>query len=205
MTNLIQQRLARHSARKIPWRSKLTRSAVATVIYVDEFGKAEVLLMQRANRSGDPWSGDICYPGGRMQTEDKSALDTAQREMLEEVGIDISQAGRLVARLSDVVTREHSRTRPMIVTPYVYVVDKKPYTSASAEAVASFWCPLEFFENRDNRERMTWSIGRSKISIPLSMPCYFYQDKRIWGLTLIMVDELVAVASGKGNSHYLND
>lgn len=202
MTDLIKQRLQRHASRKIPWRQKLTRSAVATVLHIDESGNAEVLLMQRASRDGDPWSGHICYPGGRMQKEDRSTLDTAEREMLEEVGIDIKQAGNLVARLSDVITREHSRTRPMIVTPYVYLVDKKPDASTSDEAISSFWCPLEFLADRNNRKRMTWSVGKSNVSLPLSMPCYYYNDMRIWGLTLLMLDELVAVTSGNGNAHY---
>lgn len=203
MTELIQQRLQRHASRKIPWRQKLTRSAVAAVLHFDDDGNAEVLLMQRASRDGDPWSGHISYPGGRMQSEDQSAAETAEREMLEELGIDITQAGRLVARLSDVVTREHSRTRPMIVTPYVYVVDEKPTAGTSDEAVSSFWCPLEFLANKDNRKRMTWSVGKSKLSLPLSMPCYYYEDMRIWGLTLLMLDELVSVTSGSGNNHYL--
>lgn len=203
MNHLIQQRLQRHASRKIPWRRKLTRSAVATVLHIDSNGRPEVLLMQRACRDGDPWSGHICYPGGRMQIEDASAQETAEREMLEELGINIHQTGTLVARLSDVVTREHSRVRPMVVTPYVYLVDKKPAASTSSEAISSFWCPLEFFHDTNNRQRMTWTIGKSRLSVPLSMPCYYYENMRIWGLTLLMLDELVSVVTGNGNSHYL--
>lgn len=205
MTDIIEQRLRRHAARKIPWRQKLTRSAVASVIHITESGEVEVLLMQRPHRDGDPWSGDICYPGGRMQAEDLSAMDTASREMLEEVGVDIKQAGSLVARLSDVVTREHGRKRPMIVTPYIYLVHNKPAASNSEEAVSSFWFPLSFLVKPGNRERMTWKLGNSKISLPLSMPCYHYENRRIWGLTLLMLDELSSVVSGNGNSHYLSE
>ena len=201
---LIQQRLQRHASRKIPWRQKLTRSAVATVLHVDGDGRTEVLLMQRAARDGDPWSGHISYPGGRMQEEDANAIATAEREMLEEVGLDIRQSGKFVARLSDVITREHSRMRPMVVTPYVYIVESKPATVSSIEAISSFWCPLEFLADRRNRERMTWPVGGSKLNVPLSMPCYHFENKRIWGLTLLMLDELVSVASGSGNNHFGN-
>ena len=51
-----------------------------------------VLLIRRAERTGDPWSGQVAFPGGKKQEGDLTARDTAVRETMEEVGIDLSRS-----------------------------------------------------------------------------------------------------------------
>jgi 8-oxo-dGTP pyrophosphatase MutT (NUDIX family) len=80
----------------------------------------ELLFIQRARWEGDPWSGDIAFPGRRIQQNDATARAAAERETLEETGIDLIQHGIFHTRLSDLITRHHSHWRPMVVTPYVY-------------------------------------------------------------------------------------
>ena len=43
---------------------------------------------------GDPWSGQIAFPGGRHEPQDASLLDTATRETREELGLDLSLDAR---------------------------------------------------------------------------------------------------------------
>lgn len=192
--------LDQHQARKIPGRRSLMRSAVSVVMFENEQQDTELLLMQRAQRQGDPWSGHISFPGGRMETQDAHPLATAKRELHEEMGIDISNAADFVGRSSDVVTRQHAKTAPMIVSPYLFRCHQRPEINANHEAVHTFWMPLSYIANQDNRDSMTWQLGGKNFGVPLKMPCYFYQEKRVWGLTLLMLDELVKIASGKGNS-----
>jgi len=52
----------------------------------------EVLFMRRALDENDPWSGHICFPGGRVETTDSSSQFTAERETQEEVGLTLDQA-----------------------------------------------------------------------------------------------------------------
>ena len=40
----------------------------------------EVLLIRRAEREGDPWSGQVAFPGGMVNAEDERFEDTARRE-----------------------------------------------------------------------------------------------------------------------------
>src|SRR5579863_6444108 len=63
-------------------------AAVAVVVRDTEEGD-EVLLIKRAERDGDPWSGHIALPGGRVQKQDESFKATAVRETREEVGVDL--------------------------------------------------------------------------------------------------------------------
>ena len=49
----------------------------------------QVLFMKRAPREGDPWSGHVSFPGGRVEHSDSSLLHTAIRETQEEVALDL--------------------------------------------------------------------------------------------------------------------
>ena len=62
-------------------------NAAVNVILRCNRGVVEVLLIRRVTNPKDPWSGDIAFPGGRMEEEDKDFLETALRETFEEVGI----------------------------------------------------------------------------------------------------------------------
>ena len=55
--------------------------------------------------------------------------------------------------------------------------------------------PLEFLLNAENREEMTWEFKGLKIP----MPCYRYRERCIWGLSLMMLDELMDLIEGGRN------
>ena len=74
-----------------PARDAQARAAVAVVLH-DE-ASPRVLLMKRAERHGDPWSGHISLPGGRYQASDGDLRVTAIRETREELGIDLEDPG----------------------------------------------------------------------------------------------------------------
>lgn len=147
--------------------------------------------MRRAKREGDPWSGDMSFPGGRMSRQDASPLDTAIRETDEEIGIRVLPENYL-GRLSDAMTRKHEHWRPMIVTPHVFRLDGDIDPSLNHEAVDTVQVPLAFFAEEANRQKMHWKTGR----VTWEMPCFFYQNCRIWGLTLYMLRELIQLVHG---------
>lgn len=175
--------------RKIPFRRRLARAAVALIYRKVEDGRVELLFIQRARREGDPWSGDMAFPGGRMQPEDATPRTTAERETLEETGINLISHGRFQARLSDLITRRHSRWRPMVVTPYVYEWRGPKAVSMNHEVERVVWIPLDYLAARENQDSLPW---RTPLRT-LNMPCCRYQGYCIWGLSYSMLQELLTL------------
>ena len=170
------------------WRRWVKRSAVALILReLDDH--IEVLMIKRADREGDPWSGHMAFPGGRMDRQDVTGLRTATRETEEETGIYLDKAGHCIGRLSDIVSRPHSGRQPMVVTPYVFRLHTAVSIEPNHEVAEAVWVPLRFLMNYDNRESMEW--GRGKLH--MSLPCYFYEKRRIWGMSLKMLDELLGL------------
>lgn len=179
---------------KLPFRRRLTRASVALIQRrVPGTDRQELLFIQRARREGDPWSGDMAFPGGRMQAGDAHPKATAERETLEETGFDLIRYGRYQARLSDLITRHHSRWRPMVVTPYVYEWQGPEEALLNHEVQRLVWIPLEYLAATENQSRRSW---RTPVGT-LAFPCCRYQGYCIWGLSYSMVQELLARHPGQ--------
>src|SRR5262249_43618114 len=66
------------------------RAMVACVLREGRAGGCECLFILRAERPGDVWSGHVAFPGGRQDVKDSGGdYETAGRETLEEVGLDL--------------------------------------------------------------------------------------------------------------------
>ena len=124
----------------------------------------------------------VAFPGGRRDPEDRDLVDTALREAEEEIGLPPGLV-EVVGPLSSLVSRHGIQ-----VTPYVGLVpDYVEYKANDAEIASVFSVPLEFFRSdpREMTHRIDY-LGQSWY-----VPSYTYGEYRIWGLTAIMVVELV--------------
>ncbi|MFO0747144.1 MAG: CoA pyrophosphatase [Myxococcota bacterium] len=165
-------------------------AAVAVVLRGATIEEAEVLLVRRARRSGDPWSGDMALPGGRRDADDPHLLATAMRETREEVGLDLTDA-RMVGRLGQAVTLaplRRSRFRPMVVSPFVFVLtDAGHAVSTSAEVVATRWVPVADLDHPASRTHRPWRV----FGITVPAPAWKLGEDVVWGLTHQMLGRLV--------------
>jgi 8-oxo-dGTP pyrophosphatase MutT (NUDIX family) len=182
------EKLADFKPKKKWYRRFCKRSAVAVILKNSELG-LEALMIKRAEREGDPWSGHMGFPGGRSEQSDQNILETARRETWEEIGLETQEHARYLGRLSDILTRPHRGRKPMVVTPYLFTIDEVPNLNTNHEVADVIWVPLAFLADVNNRESMQWKMKK----INVSLPCYFYQQQRIWGLSLMMLDELVSL------------
>ncbi|CAI6328419.1 unnamed protein product [Periconia digitata] len=110
-------------------------------------GDPELLFIKRAAREGDKWNGHVALPGGKRDPEDASDQDTAAREALEEVGIDLNvhnaiPVGNLPQR---VVTTSWGKVPLMVLCPYLYLLTAPAYPSQRlqpTEVASTHWVPL---------------------------------------------------------------
>jgi len=165
----------------------MKRSSVAILIRERE-KIFEVLMIKRAERLGDPWSGHMAFPGGRRDRGDKNSFTTAIRETSEEVGICLPECARYLGRLSDQKARSSQFNLGMLVTPFIFFMIREEQFRLNYEVASSIWIPLDFFANPKNREVMVWSRG----SFSMEVPCYKYDKYCVWGLSLSMLMELIA-------------
>lgn len=197
----VSQKLSTTKPKKYFSRRFVKRSAVAVVLDNDNTSQASVLFIQRAKSERDPWSGHMAFPGGRYEKDDRNGLDTAKREMHEEIGFDADslisvddntfKAGRVVGRLSDIGVGRRIISAQMFVSPYVFLVDRRPNLILNYEVADTVWIPLSYFTDLNNRSTMNVNFKNKNFDLP----CYKYnEDQVIWGMTLKMLEELLGVA-----------
>ncbi len=182
----VERTLLSYKPKKIWMKRLLKRSAVAMILHQRAEGLS-ILMIKRAERDGDPWSGHMAFPGGRMDPGDAHGLAVASRETEEEVGLTLDNSVPCIGRLSELRARSQGRQLPLIVSPYVFRIDEDPKLTPNHEVAETVWVPLDFIMDDSNRELMKFERGKFKGTLPF----YMYQDRRIWGLSLVMLDELV--------------
>ena len=170
----------------------MVQAAVAIVARdgADEPGGIELLFIERVKRAGDPWSGNMAFPGGRAHPEDADAAATAVRETREEVGLDLDAAGERVGRLSTVLAMTHDGRRPMAVHPIVFRLDHPQELALAPREVAhALWIPLAALRGHTHRARHRHRI----LGVPWGFPAWRWEGRTIWGLTHRMVAELLKI------------
>ncbi len=189
-----QATLSQWPAKK-KWYRHLAQRAAVSIILRQHDSQLQFLMMQRSVHEGDPWSGQMAFPGGKKDVDDAHITETAQREAYEEMGIPHHGIER-IGRLSDILARPYRALKnPMVVSPLLFkqLEDFKPQTN---EEVADWlWLPVEYFQELKNRKSLTIE----KAGLKHELPCYYYQDKCVWGLSLLMIDELLLALTSQKN------
>ena len=114
------------------------RAAVALILTPDP---DSILLIRRAEREGDRWSGQIAFPGGRWSPGDADLAETARRETREEVGLDLSSAP--VAATLDDLAPTTPVLPPIVVRPFVFTVPEPAPLILNSEVAGAWWVPLD--------------------------------------------------------------
>jgi 8-oxo-dGTP pyrophosphatase MutT (NUDIX family) len=135
----IRERLAGYEPQILSTAGK--KQAAVAIVLDDTRDEPEVLLIERAQREGDPWSGHMALPGGRRDPTDRSPREVAERETHEEVGIQLAQAEYL-GRVDDLQGRPESQSGNLIVSAHVYHLSTREALELSDEVAAAFWFPL---------------------------------------------------------------
>jgi 8-oxo-dGTP pyrophosphatase MutT (NUDIX family) len=161
------------------------RAAVAVVLRANEQQALELLLILRATREGDPWSGQVALPGGRRDAEDATLQDTAIRETLEETGIDLGEHGLVLGTLDELRPRTPVLP-PIIVTPFVAIVPPDLPFQLSDELADAFWAPWTTFADPTRVDERVVSVRGSDWKVS----SYLVGERVVWGMTERMLRTL---------------
>jgi 8-oxo-dGTP pyrophosphatase MutT (NUDIX family) len=179
----LRRALTAHEPRLLDARK---RAAVAVVVH-DAPPDPELLFIERARHPGDPWSGQMAFPGGRVDPGDADARAAAERETLEEVGLSLAGAERL-GRLDDL----HAGIRvvaPLVLSAFVYRIDTPPPLVLNHEVADALWVPVGTLLDPGRHVGHRWGPSRWP-GILVGEP-----DRHVvWGLTYRLLQGFFALA-----------
>lgn len=177
MDDSLLQRLTRHVATHPPRVEDdpdLIQAAVALVFAPDPDA---LLLIRRAERREDPWSGQMGLPGGRRDPGDAALLATAIRETREEVGLDLLEH-ELVGPLDDVAPRTPVLP-PIMVRPFVFRLPVRRLLRPNQEIAHAAWVPLESL----TRPGVFGEYPVEARGITMTRAGYRLGEGVVWGMT----------------------
>jgi 8-oxo-dGTP pyrophosphatase MutT (NUDIX family) len=155
-------------------------ASVLVPLVMRSFGLT-VLLTERTTHLSSH-SGQIAFPGGKVDPEDSSATDTALREAEEEIGLG-RQFVEVLGSLPIYTTGSAYIVTPVVALVHAdYVMTLNPHEVADA-----FEVPLDFLMDPANHHRhaVEWAGARREW---FSMPYHDVKAERfIWGATAGML------------------
>ena len=161
------------------------RAAVALVLR-EANGDLEALFIRRAEHEGDPWSGHLAFPGGRIDPTDTGPRMAAERETIEELELDLTHS-RLLGQLSDVPGHAES----ICVSAFVYALDGDPVLKPNHEIRSAFWSPLAYLTDPARQAQRDFSYLERSMPLPTVRLLEDEHAPVLWGITYKFMDEFM--------------
>lgn len=160
-------------------RSRLKDAAV--LIPVVDHGEESSVLLTKRTEALRSHSGQVAFPGGRIDAEDASPEDAALREAMEEVGLE-RRFVEVVGRMPDYVSGSGFRIAPVLAV----VRPGFTLTINPDEVDSAFEVPLRFLMDPANHRRDS-RVWQERERFFYRMP---YEDWMIWGVTAGIIHAL---------------
>jgi 8-oxo-dGTP pyrophosphatase MutT (NUDIX family) len=150
-------------------------AAVLIPVYRSPDGELHIVMILR--NPGGVHGGQIAFPGGKRDTEDETMLDTALREVREELGLIVPKKD-VLAELS----MEQTRTTGYRVFPYLArITPPDRWQMAEREIAAIIDVKLTDLTLPDAHDKM---IGRYPSSEKVEQVSFYrIGEHRLWGLS----------------------
>lgn len=183
-----QHRMA-HVVRRTyaPPPSNARKAAVLSLFYPKNDAWHLALIQRQATNPNDPHSGQISFPGGKMEVSDLNIEFTALRETQEEIGV-IPEDVTIIGTLSDM----YIPISNFMVYPFIGYLDYEPtFIPQETEVKRVLEIPFSVLEDTDNVKLREMKFGNN---ITMRDVPYFDVDGLvIWGATAMMLSELLEV------------
>jgi 8-oxo-dGTP pyrophosphatase MutT (NUDIX family) len=162
--------------------SKARKGAVLILLYPHE-DKINTILTLRPSYDG-VHSGQVSFPGGKLDPEDENLAAAALREAEEEVGLNRNNI-KLIGNLSNLYIPPSN----FLVSPFVGIMNKKPVLIKNEREVEKIIeVPITYFLDE--------SIKGKKMITPrefvtFEAPYYDVEGHTVWGATAMILSEMM--------------
>ena len=169
--------------------SSSVASAAVAIIHCPH-PEESYLILRRAARPQDPWSGHFSFPGGRKEVQDLDLLATCIRETEEETGIILTPD--LLQRRLVHETAGHYVRQPVVVQPFLFSLPARlPLRLAAEEIQGAVWLAAARFRDPSHHINVEMLPGRL-------FPAYPVKDYYLWGFTYRLLRTILDMDSNDG-------
>lgn len=173
-----------HRAARLHPPTSARQAGVLILLYPGNQQKLYFPLIQRPTYDG-AHSGQIAFPGGKVEPHDQDIIDTALRETEEEIGVTVSRS-QVLGQLTDL----YIPVSRMLVSPVVAYLGKPPhYIPDPFEVAATLDVSASQFLQPQNQLIQNITVR----GFTLNAPSYLIQNQVIWGATAMILAEFFAV------------
>ncbi len=178
VTNRIREQLKSLEARRIEGPPSRQAAVLMAVVARDE---QPHFLLTRRTQSVATHKGQISFPGGVREAEDKTLVDTALRETHEEIGVERQQVSVLGEFHDYRAVTDH------LVRPVVGLVSAEATFQPQQDEVEYLLeIPFEFFRETEPSVEKRLRSGQTR-----NVYFYDFNGETVWGLTARMIKEFL--------------
>ncbi len=149
----------------------------------------ELLFIERAHHEGDPWSGQIAFPGGGVESTNAGPLEAACRETAEEVGVLLNPLD-CIGRLDDHESHPLSNNTTLVISCFAFVLNKPSDLIPNYEVADAFW-----FSAKELFQEQNQFIYQSDYRPAPYEATRLTNNRVLWGLTYRFVQNFRAVVN----------
>ena len=159
--------------------------ASVALVLCEEGDDLSLLFIQRATHKSDRWSGHIAFPGGRLDAQDATSQQAAERETREEVGFALDDS-QLIGRLDDL----RGLSESILVSGYVYGLAQRPQLAPNHEVQNAFWLSLGEIESKERNVERAFDYKGTDFVLP-AIQVLDEDDPVLWGISYRFLELLM--------------
>ncbi|MEI8086181.1 MAG: CoA pyrophosphatase [Paludibacter sp.] len=162
------------------------KKSAVLILFFHEDDNLKMIVIRRSVYVGIH-SGQIAFPGGRYEEEDKDVRTTALREIQEEIGISEDKI-EILGRLSDIYVPPSN----FLISVFVgYLAEKPIYQIDEREVDEVIEIPFAEFFNHDTIKEKSFFVNSIKAAD--NAPYFDVSNAEIWGASAMVISELLDV------------
>lgn len=164
--------------------SKQTNTARKAGVMVLFYGEKDLhVALIRRTYDGSVHSGQISFPGGEIESVDKDLLDTAKRELYEEIGVR-EEKYKVIKELTDIYIPPSN----FYVQPYLAICHTPPvFCKQDLEVAEVLQVPVE--QVLDDNNLINTQL-KSAYDTIIEVPAFKFDEHIVWGATAMILYEV---------------